>query len=151
VIRRTVEPADIDSLVPLLRKGDLLDIIAVTNLSPKAALSHSVATSSRAFAIEVDGACIAIGGIQATTAPRMGSIWLIGSEPFDIALRRGGIKFCKPWFVEYSSGWDVLFNIIPELNRRDLRWLEWMGFKPVKRFENFRGRGYDCIQMNWTR
>lgn len=144
---RAVLRGDVTAVAPFLRETDLLDIAATTRLPPLEALARSVASSQRAFAVDYKDRCVALGGTTHIPNVDRTSIWLLGSEGFDKGLRAGGWRLCKPWFDIMADEASVLFAVLPEANTRDMRWLEWMGFRPEAHIPNYRGLGHTCVRM----
>lgn len=147
-LMRPVRPSDIDEVVGDLRKSDLLDIVALTPAPPHVALIRSLQYSLRTVAIEKDGRCLALAGRQPAD-PLGAGIWLIGTEGFGEALMLGGLRHTRKGFDHLRGTEARLYNYVPQLNVTDLKWLNWLGFKPVEAIRNFRGRGYTCIRMQW--
>jgi len=144
---RAVMRGDATAIAPFLRESDLLDIAATAVKPPLEAILASLATSDRTFAADFDGQCVAVAGTAFRNEINRTFIWLLGSERFDVMLRSGGWRLFKPWFEIIAGDAAVLFTVMAEANKRDIRWLTWLGFEQEGRFENFRGRGHTCVRM----
>lgn len=144
---RTVRPGDAAKVASDLRPCDLLDITAASRSPPLAAIEESVRTSEAAYTWEFDDQVVAIGGVTAPAAGSMAMIWLIGTNRFEKALRSGSWRVFESWMHHTAGRHPVVFNHVPEGNIQTIRWLSLMGFKQVRRIENFRGLGHVCILM----
>ena len=144
---RPVMRGDANAIAPFLRESDLLDIAATAIKPPFEAILASLASSDRAFAMDFRDQCVAVLGTGFRSETNGTYIWLIGSEKFDEALKSGGWRLCKPWFELAAGEAAKLFTVLPEANRRDVRWLAWLGFREEARIEDFRGLGHTCVRM----
>lgn len=143
--------ADVDAVAGRLRPSDLLDIRLLSDGPPAEAIAACVRATPEVFAIDADQRPVAIGGVQRSRLrPGTSVMWLIGSSGLDGAFRRGGLRVSRTWFDRLRAGHGAVYNLVPEANAADLRWLGWMGFAPVRRWPDFRGTGIDCVEMLCT-
>ena len=140
--------ADVASIAGRLRPNDRLDIRLLSDAAPADAIAACVRATLDVFTVEADGEPVAIGGVQRSRLrPAASVMWLIGSTGLDMAFRRGGLRLSRAWFDRLRAGHGDVYNLVPESNVADLRWLAWLGFAPVRRWPDFRGTGIDCVEM----
>lgn len=148
---RGADPNDAAKVGLNLRAMDSLDLAATTLEPALSIISRNIALGRRTFSIDNARECIAVGGVLDVAAQGRSVVWLLGTPSFDKALRSGGARLCQPWLNAVAEGRSKLFNVVPESNTGTVRWLEWLGFRPVTRFPNYRGLGADCVEMELSR
>lgn len=119
------EPAHASSIAPRLREADLNEIQAATGKPPEAALLSSIAASSVATAIIIDGVPEGLFGVVEIN-PLVGVVWAVGTDGM-VRLHRRFYTEGKSWLAELHVRWPVLINYIDTRNTVHLRWLKRMG------------------------
>ena len=119
------------AIAPYLRRADIEEHKAISNIPNDVALAYSIAYSERGFAVEYKGRIAAIFGVNG------GVIWLVGTDE----IAEHPITFyrlSKKIFERLSDGYERLFNFVDERNTLSLRWLKWLGFtiEPAQRINN---------------
>lgn len=119
------------AVAPYLRRSDVREHEAVSDLPIDAAVAFSIAHSERGFAALLDGRVIAIFGVSS------GVVWLVGTDE----ISEHPVTFfrlSKKIFERLSDGYDFLFNYVDRKNILSLRWLKWLGFKiePAQKINN---------------
>ncbi len=130
---RPARPEDALALAPSLRKADLQEIEAGSNLPAADALSNSLRVSQNAFAVELaSGEVVALFGVAPTNEPKLGAVWLMGSEKIK-AIRFVFLRHSKTWLRELSTGFQLLGNFVDARNTLHVEWLAWLGFRFLRR------------------
>jgi hypothetical protein len=142
---RALQAGDVAQVVADLRACDRLDIAGMSELPPAETLEWSVSVSSQAYALEQDGRCIAVGGVQEATGGAF--VWMIGTRGFDRVVRAGAWRLMQPWINHLLAPYPTVAAALPAANRQNRRWLEWLGFRPARQLANYRGLGVDCVLM----
>jgi len=110
---------------PHLRADDLSEITALTGEDPVRALCRSIAESTEAFTIMLDGVpCGLAGYVQ--TAPNAACVWLLGT-PLLVAHRKAFLRGCLREMARVLYKFDIIYNWVSESNTLHKEWLTWMG------------------------
>jgi len=134
VVRRAV-PQDALRLAPALRSEDVAEIRACTGREPALELLQPFCNPhARVFSVYFDGAPIAMFGVSPARWVRgkVGAPWLLASEElfrFSFRLARES----RRWVATLADGYELLENFAYAENSTHLRWLEWCGFRLVRR------------------
>ncbi|HEY0623177.1 hypothetical protein [Sphingomonas sp.] len=127
---RTACPAVwIEHLAANMRKQDLDEIAASSDLAPLDALTASLGASSHAYAvIGRGGDPVAMFGAAPHPLPGVGVVWMLGTdgitrEAYGIARRT------RRYFDELNASYWMLWNFIDDRNTVSMRWLRWGGFR----------------------
>lgn len=134
-----------------VRPADLFDIRAATRLEPFDAIMDTFDRADRRYGFLDAGTCVAIAGIEWTGRPGEASVWLLGTPGFDVAMRSGGLKVSREFIETLLNGVESAFNFVPVANERTLRWLTWLGFERRDVQLDFRGLGWDCVEVRRER
>ena len=129
----------------------LLYAAAVSDRMAHEILRDSAMGEGDRYSLVAFGRCVAIMGITPFPAHSSHLIWLTGTNRLDVALLKGMGRVIRPWFQIVARDYRVLWNMVPVLNPKDIRMLEWIGFQNLGVFENFSDRGYDCALMLYRR
>jgi len=113
-------------IIPRLRQADIDEIRAMTGISAKIAVSHSIACADPGWAAEADGRTEAVFGAGPVNA-ELGRPWLVGTD--EVAkhpvtfyrLSRGIVDGMK-------TRYEQLENWVDARNELSIRWLRWLGF-----------------------
>lgn len=143
-IVRAATVGDALRIAPLLRKKDRREVQAASGKSPGAVLPLAFAAPSAdiLFAETREGAPIMIAGVH-QTAPNVAAIWLLGTKLLDdyaFPLTRVALKHIEEWHKTYPLLWNAAW----EDNDLHVKWLTFMGFSFLRRFDR---RGYTFIEF----
>lgn len=130
-----------------MRRSDILEIEAISGLSPLEAVRQSVMASDRAYCFTacIDGEPVCIGGCSPLgLLSDIGIIWLLGTEQLT-RYAKLLTRDCRRGIDAMLDKWPILTNIIDVRSTQTIRWLRLVGFEfketlvikenPVIRFE----------------
>lgn len=144
-IVRPATKADARKIAPLLRRQDRREIKAASGRLPGASLALAFdlpGARSIIFAETSDGDPILIAGVR-ETQPNVGAIWMLGTPLLeDYAFRFP--RMAKRQVTEWHKQWPLLWNMAMEGNSLHMRWLQFMGFKFLRRLPH---RGHTFIEF----
>ena len=128
--RYTVVPATLEharALAPILRAADVAELAELCR-EPLESLEQSVAGSSEAFAVFVDGEIVGIFGVYPRSVISDEAFpWLLGSETM-ATHARAIMVFSRNWVEEKRKQFRYLHNYVSPHNVAAIRWLRWLGF-----------------------
>lgn len=130
-----VRPAcleDAAALAPKLRVADRQEIDARSGRPPEEVLRDGV-SRGRSFALELSsGEVGALFGVGPTEEPRLGCVWLLGSDAL-LSIKTTFLRHSREWVDELSKGYDLLGNHVDARNTVHINWLRWLGFRFLSR------------------
>lgn len=130
---RPATPEDVVALAPRLRAADLQEIAARSGRRPEDVLLDGVTKSRECYAAELaSGEVIALFGVGDTPEPRLGGVWLLGSDAI-FSVRLTFLRHSLRWVRALSRGYDLLGNFVDERNTVHIAWLRWLGFRFLRR------------------
>lgn len=130
---RPARTEDASALAPRLRKADLQEIEAGSARTPEDALRHALEVSRAAYAVETaSGEVVALFGVADTHEPKLGAVWLLGSEQIK-TIRLAFLRHSKKWLNQLSSDFQLLGNFVDARNELHIEWLRWLGFRFLRR------------------
>jgi hypothetical protein len=138
----TVRPsvaADIEPLARNLRRADRDEIAANTGADPVDAIGRGFVASSPCFTVEYKGEPAAMFGVvpsDETTSPRLGSIWLLGTDAIQ-AFSMDFLRYSHDWLATACKDYDIVGNVVDARNTTHLRWLRWLGFRFLVKHEKY--------------
>lgn len=143
-IVRAATVGDALRIAPILRKKDRLEVQAASGKSPGVVLPLAFAAPGAdvIYATTRDGAPILIAGIT-PTAPNVAAIWMLGTnllEDYAFPFTREALRKVNEWHKTYP----LLWNRAWEGNDLHVKWLRFMGFTFLRRFDL---RGYPFIEF----
>jgi hypothetical protein len=118
-----------------MRPEDVAEVYANSGLSPLVALTISFANSAQCYTIvnDRDEVCGMYGVVNDTLEPiKVGLVWMLAS-PKLFEGKRQFIKECRTYIDKLQEDYDLLYNYVDERNTVHIRWIEWSGFKIIKR------------------
>jgi hypothetical protein len=77
---------------------------------------------------------VGMGGVV-PLAPRVGSIWLLGTDLMVASAKDLFLRQCHGWIDLFQKDYDVLTNVVHFRNKVHLRWLGWCGFEFLEHLE----------------
>lgn len=126
---RPATEADAIELAPRLRAADKAEIAAASGREPIEVLKEGVKLSSEVYAIErAEVGVIALFGVAPGSAPKMGVVWLLGSDAL-LDIRTTFLRHSREWLEQLFSNYDYLANAVYAANTAHVRWLRWLGFR----------------------
>lgn len=145
---RVPTEADIAYVSEHMRRSDILEINAISELSPFEALRQSIKVSDRAFSFVacIDDEPVCIGGCSPSgLLSDIGIIWLLGTDKLTCYAKLLTCD-CRRGIDIMLDRWPVLTNMIDLRSTQTIRWLKLLGFEfketinikvncPVIRFE----------------
>ncbi len=119
----------IPDIAARMRAADVAEVMASSGSTPEDALSYSLAHSSMAWTVCVDGRPeIMFGAADLNILTATGAPWMLGTDAiFDIScglFRRQSLH----WKTQLLTRYAVLTNYVDDRNTASKRWLTWMGF-----------------------
>lgn len=146
--RPTIE-GDAEIIASDIRPEDAEEIDAASGLSAVDALLAGFQRSTECFTIYREDAAktpLAMFGYGITEPNLCGIIWLLGAN----GLMRHRYEFLRKshYWVDYmQSKIPLAYNIVYEKNVVHIKWLQWLGFKLIKRHSNFGYRQVPFIEF----
>lgn len=129
ILIRRAEPGDVTQLKDKLRGHDAEEVIASGYESPEAALSASLARSTCAFAVELDGIPVALFGVVPDTMlGHSAVVWFLGSEAM-ARIKKSFVRKSRIAIREFLKLYPVLWNIVDARYSTAISWLESCGAK----------------------
>ncbi len=135
LIVRPATGQDVRDMAPRLRIADKAEIVASTGEPALLALGRGFASSEKCWTVEWRGRPAAMFGcvpiIEDGSRPRVGSIWLLGTDDINLF----GYRFLhesQKWVEIVTKGYDLVGNIVDARNLKHIKWLKWLGFKFVR-------------------
>lgn len=120
-------------LAPHLRIGDKIEIAASSGMEPLEALLGSVDVSDddMCWAATLNKLPIAMFGANPLEED-VGGIWMLCS-PAIYTNKRDFMRHCRKYLAIMHERYEFLTNFIDERNLPSMRWLPYLGFRPVQR------------------
>lgn len=128
---RAATVGDAVLLAPKLRAADIAEIAAASRLEPEAALLRGIAVGPAEVAEDQDGPFM-IFGVAPSPLPWIGHPWMLAT-PRLLTYRRRFLRESIAKVEELQQPYDVLTNLVDERNRLHIRWIDWCGFKFIRR------------------
>lgn len=128
---------DLISLAPRLREEDKDEILANSGAPPEMALPAFLSpTTFVCGVLESDTPEIVMGYQTVESAPNAALVWMLSSPVlFDYPQRFAPVS--RAIIDKWHEHYEVLTNFVDARNTRHIKWLEWLGFKMLKRIEKF--------------
>ncbi|HHE1213869.1 DUF2833 domain-containing protein [Vibrio parahaemolyticus] len=123
---RHITESDVAYLSKHMKPQDVLELKAALGVSPLVGLERSIASSSEAHTLEVDGRPVAIGGVTQTQYG--GLAWVLTVDNVK-SFGRELTTYAKLLSNQYLDQYGQLYNYVALSNVISLRWLERLGFK----------------------
>lgn len=124
--------ADAEALAPRLRPADLREIAARSGEAPVEVLRRGVG-AGKCYAIEShSGDVVALFGVSPSHEPKLGIVWLLGSEEL-VRHKTTFLRHSREWLARLAEGYALLGNLVDERNTVHVRWLQWLGFRFLRR------------------
>lgn len=132
---RAAKKEDVDLLASQIRTGDVKELWHSHGMETKEALDISFSDSVEAFTIIYDEQPIGMFG-YGEIDENIGVPWLLASDKLP-EIAREFLRGSKEWIQDVLTKKYMLFNYVHADNKEAIRWLEWLGFKFLRRIENF--------------
>jgi hypothetical protein len=134
--RRVIRPAlaeDAYAIESRLREADLDELDAGDPLltTPLEALQRGIAQSKVARTLVLGGVPEAVWGVV-DEGDGIGRIWLLGA-PRTTEDRRFFLAESAYQLQDLATGFVEVYNLVDERYDQALRWLDWLGFRPIGR------------------
>lgn len=138
---------DAHKIASVLREQDRCEVLAASGLEPEAVLPLAFDTPGDKDIIYAEeaqtGHPILIAGVR-ETQPNVGAIWMLGSSLLETYAFRYAREARRKVEREWHAKWPLLWNMAWANNDLHIRWLEFMGFKFLRRLEH---RGHTFIEF----
>lgn len=128
---RPAVPQDAISMAPRLRAADRAELLAAGADSPQAALLSGIEAGHAEVAEDHFGPFM-IFGVAPSALPWVGSPWM-SATPRLLSYRNRFIRESREKVEELQRTYQVLTNYVDERNTLHHRWLQWCGFKFIRR------------------
>lgn len=134
------------------RPGDAQRLAALMEPARRAALEASMAAPPEnclpVFQDLSADCCLAIvddevgpiglfGASPHPAAPDLGLVWLVATERLATRHHRIFLRQCARWIEHMLERYPVLFNLAPEHDTLELRWLKWCGFEFILGYDSY--------------
>ena len=132
---RPSQEADVKVLASRMRSQDIIEIEKATQQNPFEALDECYRGSKYCFSLvgrEVD----IMFGVCWTANPRIGTIWMLGSDFIDTAdinIRLPLLLRSRRLFRDLLRGHDILSNNVYRDNTAAFKFVKWLGFEEIER------------------
>lgn len=128
-------------LAPRLRFDDAREIASAWGVGAREGLLRCLLGSDRAFTLVEGDSVLALWGVRRACCEdlELGVPWLLAGEEL-FTRRRWLMQRSREWVDRLLLDYDALTNLTAEDNHAHLRWLEWCGFRSLRRHE---GHGLD--------
>ena len=132
---RFPQDVDIVALAETMRRADIEELEAVTELPPCEAVVRSVQASDPKFlkAWYCDAGLICISGCSPVSHTRAVP-WLLGTDLLDLHCRRLH-DLARVGVLEMLADYEVLSNVVDVRQVKVIRWLERLGFAMLYKAE----------------
>lgn len=125
---REASQADIEALVPRLRKTDVAECEALFGEgSTLVTTLHGLNPKGVAFVAVHEGETIAVFGVCPGDEDGVGTPWLVGTEALD-RLARELIVEARSVLAIWQRFYPILRNVVDTRNSKSIRWLKRLGF-----------------------
>ena len=131
--------ADSLELAPKIRIGDRKEIMASDGCSPLEALvTPFTQENAKIYTIvgTKDEGVIGMFGSTPTKLEEYGVVWLLSSEHLFKHIKQF-IKECPYWVAQMSKDYKYVYNFVDERNWKSLKWLQFLGFEPKEKIEQY--------------
>lgn len=122
---------DVNLFKTRLRKADLLEIDAASNMTAEEALLEGLELSQPCYAAFWKDQPLCIFGVVPTSDPgdpqQFGNIWLFGTDLID-EMGLGFLRVSRRWFDHLMEKYSGLGNAVDSRNEVHIKWLRWLGF-----------------------
>ena len=126
IIERSNGEFDGVQLYEDMRMADMLECIGLGH-HPRLAIEESYKSSTEAWTIWTkDYRMIGSFGIAASSKPKVGIIWFIGTYRMKL-IRKSFVKRSKEWVNRLMGEYDSVTNLVCKENELSVRWLTWLG------------------------
>jgi len=146
---RPATKEDATTICPNLRDADRREIEASSGFAPSPGLLiDALSVCDRAWALETSDKQVAalLGTSPVFQQPDIGYVWLIGT-PLLESNRIEFLKGCKAHLQTVYGPYKLLTNYADERNTLHLRWLRWMGFSFIRRFQTYGTAGLPFLEF----
>lgn len=125
---------DAVAIIPKLREADRNEIRAVFGVTPEAVLLNP---RNAWTMVAADGELVGMFGVEPYQPdPSVGQVWMVATT----ALKSHQIEFLRTarvWIEKLHETYPVLGNFVDARNTLHIKWLRWMGFVFINRFEEW--------------
>jgi len=128
---------DVYDLAPRMRQADVQEVYDAAGVDPLTALHFSYENATEVNSIIApDGEVIGLFGVCPTDDPLLASAWMLCSDRLP-EVRKEFIPQSLEWVIRMNTNYPVLYNYVDINNRIAIRWLKYLGFKFIRRVEEF--------------
>ena len=140
---------DCIELGPKLRKADLEEVKASSNMSGTDALLHGLSSSDECYTMldTKTGEPIGMFGIVFFKATPSKSPWMLATDKLtELHNSKVFLKECTVWLDYHNDGY-CLFNEVDARNTVALQWLRWCGFQIINAIERNNALFYEFVRV----
>jgi hypothetical protein len=137
---RAAVAGDPESLHANLTEAERVRTGALYGREPMAALEFSLEHSRECCLSIVDDATGVVGMFGIAPFPQWpgaGTIWLTPSERLLRDHKLIFLQQCPRWIAYMLERYEVAFNLVPEHDETEIRWLKWCGFEFIGTYEKY--------------
>tara|TARA_R110002020_G_scaffold2751_6_gene12924 strand:- start:1987 stop:2424 length:438 start_codon:yes stop_codon:yes gene_type:complete len=130
-MKGNVRPSMIEDAYALhtkLRAADLLELTTLGVDPLESLVQGHLRAHPQAYSVVVKGQVAGMFGVCPGIEPKFGCVWLLGSEDL-LEIQEQLLRDSKAWLDVISKDYDLIYNVVHELNSVHIRWIEFLGFK----------------------
>lgn len=128
---------DIKFLAPNLRKADYEECLAATGREPYGVLAEGLDWGDQNYTmVAPTGIPVGLLGVGKSIIEDAGSIWLCATDDI-VKYQMTFLRHSKQVLKELQQDYLALHNYVDARNSLHIKWLKWMGFTFINRFERF--------------
>ena len=131
-------PEDILYLAPRLRQADVTELKAMTGMKADEGLMASFNSSLPDFTktIFIADKQVGIFGLSPSAVIGIAYVWMVGTPDLSL-LKKDLIIQTKKELQHMTNAFPILTNVVYSKNTVHIKWLHHLGFKFLRRYENF--------------
>jgi hypothetical protein len=133
---RTATPEDARDIASRIRPADRREALAFVGVSPSLLLPLAAAKGNAKVGCSLEGRPEVIFGCDPVIGTEgVAMVWLMATTALetDKTSKFLFLRYSRKYLSELNEQYPVLGAYVDERNELHLRWLEWLGFKTLKR------------------
>ena len=128
---------DIAFLAPNLRQADKNECQAATGRKPYDVMADGLKWGDKTLTmVAPTGIPVGLLGVGRSMIEDAGNIWLTATDDIE-KYQMTFLRHSKRVLHELQQDYLVLHNFVDARNSLHIKWLKWMGFSFINKFENF--------------
>ena len=128
---------DIDFLAPNLRQADRNECLAATGCEPHNVMLEGLKQGEKTLTmVAPTGIPVGLLGVGKSIIEDAGAIWLVATDDIE-KYQMTFLRHSKRVLKELQQDYLALHNYVDARNSLHIKWLKWMGFKFINKFDRF--------------